>query len=68
VFREAGWTRARLREELMARLTRAQADALGLAVARVFVPHPIQDRTDDELRTMADAVVEEVLGHLAGAE
>ena len=26
-----------------------QADALGLNVARVFVPHPIQDRTDEEL-------------------
>jgi hypothetical protein len=30
-----------------------QARALGLAVPRVLVPHPIQDRTDDELRRLA---------------
>ncbi len=33
----------------------AQATALGADPARVFVPHPIQDRTDDELRALADA-------------
>lgn len=32
----------------------AQATALGLDVRRVFVPHPIQDRTDTELRDLAD--------------
>jgi alkanesulfonate monooxygenase SsuD/methylene tetrahydromethanopterin reductase-like flavin-dependent oxidoreductase (luciferase family) len=32
----------------------AQARALGADPARVFVPHPIQDRTDDELRALAD--------------
>jgi hypothetical protein len=31
----------------------AQARALGLAVPHVLVPHPIQDRTDDELRRLA---------------
>ena len=39
----------------------SQAQALGLDAARVFVPHPIQDRTDDEMRTLADGVVDEVL-------
>ena len=39
-----------------------QADALGLPdVRRVFVPHPIQDATDDEMRAKADAIVEQVL-------
>lgn len=38
-----------------------QAVALGFPAARVFVPHPIQDRTDDEMRALADAAVEEVL-------
>jgi hypothetical protein len=38
-----------------------QADALGADPRRVFVPHPIQDRTDDELRRIADDVVDEVL-------
>ena len=39
----------------------AQSAALGADPARVFVPHPIQDRTDDELRALADAAVESVL-------
>jgi hypothetical protein len=30
-----------------------QSAALGLAVPHVLVPHPIQDRTDDELRALA---------------
>ena len=38
-----------------------QAVALGFPAARVFVPHPIQDRTDDEMRALADAAVDEVL-------
>lgn len=32
-----------------------QARSLGFtSVARVFTPHPIQDRTDDEMRTYAE--------------
>jgi uncharacterized protein (DUF362 family) len=42
----------------------AQARALGFDPARVFVPHPIQDRTDDELRALADAALDEVLARL----
>lgn len=39
-----------------------QADALGFSdVARVFTPHPVQDRTDDEMREYADAVFEQIL-------
>jgi hypothetical protein len=38
-----------------------QSRALGGDPARVFVPHPIQDRTDDEMRALADAAVEAVL-------
>ena len=39
-----------------------QSKALGFsAVARVFVAHPIQDRTDDEMRALADASVDEIL-------
>ncbi len=33
----------------------AQARALGLAVPYVLVPHPIQDRTDEEMVALADA-------------
>jgi hypothetical protein len=39
-----------------------QAAALGLPeLRRVFVPHPIQDATDDEMRAKADAIVEQVI-------
>ena len=40
----------------------AQAVALGLPdVRRIFVPHPIQDATDDEMRAKADAAWEQIL-------
>jgi hypothetical protein len=42
----------------------AQARALGFEAARVFVPHPIQDRSDDEMRQLADAAVDEVVSRL----
>ena len=42
----------------------SQAKALGFPAARVFVPHPIQDRTDDELRALADAAVDDLLRRL----
>ena len=39
----------------------AQSKSLGFAPAAVFVEHPIQDRTDDEMRTLADKAVDELL-------
>lgn len=39
----------------------AQAEALGFDPARVFVAHPIQDRTDEEMAALADAAVDEIL-------
>lgn len=44
-----------------------QAAALGAEPARVFVAHPIQDRTDDEIRALADGAVDEILAHLTTA-
>ena len=39
-----------------------QARALGMPdVQWVLVPHPIQDRTDPEMRAIADAAVDEVM-------
>ena len=39
-----------------------QATALGYrSVPAVFVPHPIQDRTDAELRALADGAFDAVL-------
>ena len=34
----------------------AQSQALGYDPAVVFVAHPIQDRTDDEMRALARAI------------
>jgi hypothetical protein len=43
----------------------AESENLGQpAIRRVFVPHPIQDRTDDEMRELAVAVADEVLAAL----
>lgn len=42
----------------------AQCRSLGFDAPRVFVPHPIQDRTDDEIRAVADAAVAEVVAAL----
>jgi hypothetical protein len=39
----------------------AQSRSLGFDPAVVFVPHPIQDRTDDEMRALADAAVDDIL-------
>ena len=39
----------------------AQATALGFDAARVFVAHPIQDRTDDEMRALAVAAVDDLV-------
>ena len=44
----------------------AQSAALGLAVPHVLVPHPIQDRTDDELRQLARAAYPAVLAAVTG--
>jgi hypothetical protein len=45
----------------------AQADSLGFPqVARVFTPHPIQDRTDDEMRAYAEETVAAVIAAIIG--
>lgn len=39
----------------------AQAQSLGFEPAVVYVPHPIQDRTDDEMRALADKAFDKLL-------
>ena len=39
----------------------AQMKALGFAAALVWVPHPIQNRTPQELEAIADATMEQLL-------
>ena len=45
---------------------RAQSEALGFDPARVFVAHPIQDRTDAEVHALAEAALAEILENLTG--
>jgi hypothetical protein len=45
----------------------AQSKSIGLDVARVLVPHPIQDRSDEEVRELADAALSDVLRALGAA-
>ena len=44
--------------------SKRQERALGTNLASVFVEHPIQDRTDEEMQEIADRCSEEVLGQL----
>ena len=39
----------------------AQAKALGFTAMKVFVEHPIQDRTDEEMAAIADQAFAQVL-------
>jgi hypothetical protein len=65
-FEEAGRPGVLVASSVFADAAEHQAVSLGQPAARrVFVPHPIQDRSDDELRAMARSVVEEVLEALA---
>lgn len=43
---------------------RTQAKALGADPIGVFVTHPIQDRTDDEMKALADEFVEAIVAGL----
>jgi len=39
----------------------AQAAALGFDPAVLFVPHPIQDRTDEEMVVLADSALDTIM-------
>jgi hypothetical protein len=45
----------------------AQSAALGFPAASVFVEHPIQDRTDDEMRALADEAVDQIVQAITAA-
>ena len=42
----------------------SQSKALGFDPAVLFVPHPIQNRTADELKKIADDTIESAIGML----
>ena len=46
----------------------AQAKALGTDPALVFIPHPVQDRTDAELHKLADDHFEAIVTLLVTGE
>lgn len=43
---------------------RAQGDALGFHARAIYVPHPIQDRTDEEMQALAREAFPSILGIL----
>ena len=43
-----------------------QSEALGADPAAVFVEHPIQDRTDEEMAAIANAAADAVIAALVG--
>ena len=45
-----------------------QAKSLGIDPAMVFVAHPIQDRSDDELRALADAALPGIVQRLLAVD
>ncbi len=45
----------------------AQSKALGHEPTIVWVPHPIQDRTDEELRALADSAFDEIVARMTAS-
>lgn len=43
-----------------------QSKVLGHEPSIVWLPHPIQDRTDEELRALADGAFGEIVARLTG--
>jgi hypothetical protein len=46
----------------------AQNRSLGYDPAVVFVPHPVQDRTDEEMQAMADNAFDAILRAVQAAD
>ena len=66
-FEESGRPGVLVASSVFAQAAEAQAEALGAPDARrVFVAHPIQDRTDDELRALAHGAVDDLLAAIGG--
>ena len=64
-FERSGRPAVLVASRVFAEAASEQATLLGSPdLGRVLVDHPVQDRTDDELRAMAAGVVEEALGAL----
>jgi hypothetical protein len=65
-FERIGRPAVLIASDVFAPAAEKQARMLGQPDARrMFVAHPIQDRTDDELRDLAGSVVDELITALA---
>ena len=56
-----------LASEALAEAALVQGRALGFPAPAVLVPHPVQDRTDDELRAAAEAAYPAVVAAVTAA-
>ena len=65
---EKGLATAFVASEVFRQASDSQAKALGTKPSPVYVPHPIQDRTDNEMRELADAAVDELISALVSAD
>jgi hypothetical protein len=64
-FESAGLPSVLVASDVFAQAAADQAAKLGApGVRRVFVAHPVQDRTDDEMRQMAADVADELVAAL----
>jgi hypothetical protein len=57
-----------LASDAFAEAARLQGEALGFPAPCVLVPHPVQDRTDDELRATAEQVYGAVVAALTSPD
>ena len=61
-FEEAGRPAVLVASDVFVEAAADQAVKLGAPdLHRVFVPHPVQDRTDDEMRAMARSIVHQLV-------
>ena len=63
-FHNNGRTKVMIASSRFVEAAQAQSAALGFTPATIFVPHPIQDRTDAEMRALADAAVAGIVAAL----
>lgn len=61
---ERGIPSAGVATEVFVEAAAAQSQSLGADPAYVFVAHPVQDRTDAELRALADGALDAILEKL----
>jgi hypothetical protein len=53
--------------EVFVQAALAQSASLGIEPASLFVAHPIQDRTDQEMRDLADGAIDALVARLTSA-